>query len=302
VHYRRKRRGAPEDFLTIVSRRRGSLILVAVLLAPLIARAEPSNAWSAVAAPSAGPARVVGGVAQGCLAGAVRLPDDGPGYQVIRLSRRRDFGHPDLVAFIARLGRQAQAAGLAPFYVGDMAQPRGGPLPFGHASHQSGIDADIWFNLDPKPALAPAARETVALPSMLRAGGRDIDRQRFGARQVTLLRLAAGDPAVDRIFVNAAIKDALCRGVAGATTGGRDWLRRIRPWWGHDEHFHVRLACPAGSPDCEAQAPLPPGDGCDATLAWWRARKPPVPAAAPRPPPAPKLPAACAAILTAPAG
>ena len=278
-------------------------MLAVLLLAPIVAHAQPSNAWSAVAAPAAGPAAAIGGVAHGCLAGAVRLPDDGPGYQVIRLSRRRDFGHPDLVAFITRLGRQAQAAGLAPFYVGDMAQPRGGPLPFGHASHQSGIDADIWFNLDPKPPLAPAARESVPLPSMLRAGMRDIDRQRFGAPQVTLLRLAAADPAVDRIFVNAAIKDALCHGVAGATKGGRDWLHRIRPWWGHDEHFHVRLKCPAGSPECEAQAPLPPGDGCDATLAWWRKQKPPAPlpaAAAPHPPPSPKLPASCAAVLAAP--
>jgi penicillin-insensitive murein endopeptidase len=264
-------------------------------------RAEPSNEWSVIAAPAAGPARVVGGVAHGCLAGAMRLPDDGPGYEVIRLSRHRDFGHPDLVAFIARLGRQAQAAGLQPFYVGDMAQPRGGPLPFGHASHQTGIDADIWFDLDAKPPLAAAARESVALPSMLHAGLRDIDRKRFGPRQVKLLRLAAADPAVDRIFVNAAIKDALCRGVAGATQGGRDWLHRIRPWWGHDEHFHVRLKCPAGSPDCETQAPLPPGEGCDATLAWWRAQKPPPVHAAIAPRPlAPKRPAACAAILAAP--
>ena len=286
-----------------VNRRLVSLALAVLLLAPAIARAQSVNEWSAAVAPAAGAPRVIGGVAHGCLAGAARLPDDGPGYQVIRLSRHRDFGHPDLVAFIARLGRQAQAAGLAPFYVGDMAQPRGGPLPFGHASHQTGIDADLWFNLDPKPPLAPAARESVALPSMLRAGRRDIDRQRFGARQVTLLRLAAADPAVDRIFVNAAIKDALCHGIAGATKGGRDWLRRLRPWWGHDEHFHVRLKCPAGSPDCETQAPLPPGDGCDATLAWWRAQKPPPEHAviAPRRP-TPTLPAACAAILAAPPG
>jgi len=279
------------------------LVIAYLLLAPAAGRAEPGNEWSAVTTPVPGAPRVIGGVAHGCLAGAARLPDDGPGYQVIRLSRRRDFGHPDLVAFIARLGRQAQAAGLAPFYVGDMAQPRGGPLPFGHASHQTGIDADIWFNLDPKPPLAPVARESVALPSMLRAGLRDIDRKRFGARQVTLLRLAANDPAVDRIFVNAAIKTALCHGVGGATKGGRDWLHRIRPWWGHDEHFHVRLKCPANSPECEAQAPLPPGDGCDATLAWWRAQKlpPPRPAIAPRPV-AQTLPPACAAILATPPG
>src|SRR5258708_13552871 len=161
-----------------------------LLLIPAIALAQPSTEWSLVPAPSAGPARVSGGVAHGCLAGAVRLPDDGPGYQVVRVSRRRDSGHPDLVAFVARLTRQAQAAGLAPFYVGDMAQPRGGPLPFGHASHQTGLDVDIWFNLDPNPPLPPAAPENVALPPLLPPPLRAIDRRRFGPRQVTLLRPA----------------------------------------------------------------------------------------------------------------
>ena len=272
------------------------VLLVALLLAPAATRAEPSNEWSIVGGPSAGPARVVGGVSHGCLAGAVRLPDDGPGYATIRLSRRRNFGHPALIAFIERLGRRAQAAGLAPFYVGDMAQPRGGPLPYGHASHQTGIDADIWFNLDSKSKLPPAARETVALPSMLRAGTGSIDPERFGVRQVTLLRLAAEDPAVDRVFVNAAIKEALCRGVGGAK---RDWLQRIRPWYGHHEHFHVRLKCLADSPDCEAQAPPPPGDGCDASLAWWRAQPLPHAAAGARPP-SPPLPLACRTVLAAP--
>ena len=50
------------------------------------------------------------------------------------------------------------ASGLPVFYVGDMAQPRGGPLPFGHASHQTGLDVDIWFTLTPRPRLVPAAR------------------------------------------------------------------------------------------------------------------------------------------------
>jgi penicillin-insensitive murein DD-endopeptidase len=293
-------RVAADHRSTSLWRRFAPLIVVALLLAPDGLRAEPSNEWSLAAAPSAGPPRAIGGVSHGCLTGAVRLPDDGPGFEVIRLSRRRDFGHPDLVAFIERLGRRAAAAGLAPFYVGDMAQPRGGPLPYGHASHQTGIDADIWFNLDPKPPLAPEAREAVPLPSMVRADLHDIDPRRFGARQVTLLRLAATDPAVDRIFVNPAIKSALCRGVGGAGRGGREWLAHIRPWYGHDEHFHVRLRCPADSPGCEAQAPLPSGDGCDRTLAWWRAQKPPPHVTVAPRLPAPKLPAACAAILAAP--
>jgi penicillin-insensitive murein DD-endopeptidase len=282
-----------------MSRRLASPILVALLFAPLIARAEPSNAWSVVDAPGGGPARAIGGVTRGCLAGAVRLADDGPGYQVIRLSRRRDYGHPDLVAFIARLGRQAQAAGLQPFYVGDMAQPRGGPLPFGHASHQTGLDVDIWLTLQPKPYLPPQAREDVDLPSMLLANYREIDPRRFGPKQVALLRLAAADPRVERIFVNPVIKAALCRSELKRSESERAWLERIRPWYGHDEHFHVRLRCPAGSPDCEEQRPVPAGDGCGAELASWLAHLPP------RPPETaslrnPTLPAQCRAVLDAP--
>ena len=85
-----------------------------------------------------------------------------------------------------------------------------------------------------------------------------------------LLELAARDPAVDRIFVNPAIKRALCR----EATGDRSWLHRIRPWFGHDYHFHVRLACPPGATQCRQQAPLPPGDGCGADLAWWFTPRP----------------------------
>src|ERR1700752_4031049 len=96
----------------------------------------PSNLWSRIETPFAGVPRVIGGVAHGCLVGAAELPPDGPGYAAIRLSRHRNFGHPMLVHYIEALGRATAAAGLPVFYVGDMAQPRGGPLPFGHASHQ----------------------------------------------------------------------------------------------------------------------------------------------------------------------
>ena len=192
-------------------------VFAAVLFAPL----AYASFWSEATSPSPGPARVIGGAGDGCIAGAVALPFDGEGYQAIHVSRRRYFSHPETVAFVERLGRRAAASGLAPFYVGDMSQPRGGPLPEMHVSHQNGVDVDIWFNLDPKPALAPEARESVDLPSMILPDGSAIDPARFGRRQVELLRLAASDPSVDRIFVHPAIKRALCQGVGGAGTGNR---------------------------------------------------------------------------------
>jgi penicillin-insensitive murein endopeptidase len=265
--------------------------MIAALTASALAAESP---WGAVVAPSPGPTRVIGGPANGCIAGAAALPADGPGFSAIRVSRHRFYGHPDTIAFVERLGLAARAAGLAPFYVGDMAQPRGGPMNSGHGSHQNGMDVDIWFNLDAKPTLAVAAREIVDLPSMVLADKSAIDPKRFGARQVTLLRLAAGDARVDRIFVHPTIKRALCDGLAGPERG---WLHKLRPWYGHDEHFHVRLSCPAGAPACVGQAPVPPGDGCDASLAWWLEPHPPAPKPAVPRPPKPKLPAQCAAVL-----
>jgi penicillin-insensitive murein endopeptidase len=259
--------------------------------------ALPSNDWSRIAHPTSGPPRSIGFFANGCIAGAVALPHDGPGYEVIRLSRNRYYGQPSTVAFVERLGRETQTAGYPPIYIGDMGQPRGGPLPFGHASHQDGLDVDIWFTADTKPNLPHAARESVPLPSMLGSNG-TIDPTRFGPRQVALLRLSAADPDVERIFVSPAIKLALCRGAAGSLSGGSAWLHRLSPWWGHDDHFHVRLRCPADSPDCQAQPPVPPGDGCGAGLEHWAHHlKPPSVATTPA---VKRLPKACQAVLDQP--
>jgi penicillin-insensitive murein endopeptidase len=255
--------------------------------------AERRNIWSLLDTPTAGPAQAIGSTADGCLSGGVQLPPDGPGYEVIRLSRRRYFGHADMVDFVQSLGKRAQAAALPLFYVGDMAQPRGGPLPFGHASHQTGIDVDIWFTTETKPGLSLAAREEPPLPSMIVAGDNPhVDTSEFSKRQVALLRLAADDPRVDRIFINPVIKLAMCRGFGGATAGGKIWLQKLRPWWGHDDHFHVRLRCPGNSPDCEPQKPIPDGDGCDASLEdWTHHLTPPKTPPGPRPPKI--MPAAC---------
>ncbi|HXE27474.1 MAG TPA: penicillin-insensitive murein endopeptidase [Stellaceae bacterium] len=269
-------------------------LAVALLLVAVPAR---PSAWSDQTVPSSGPADSIGKPAAGCLAGAARLPFDGPGYQVIRISRDRYFGNPETVRFVQDLARKSKVAGLADFYVGDLSLPRGGPMPNGHASHETGIDVDIWDNLEPKPLLLPPDRENVPLPSMLTANGKALDLTRFSARQVTLLRLAATDPRVDRIFVSPVIKRALCQGEFSAAVGDRSWLHRLRPWYGHDDHFHVRLACPAGSTDCVRQAPVPAGDGCDASLAWWFQPRPqPQPQAAP-PPRRPILPAACQKLI-----
>ena len=63
----------------------------------------------------------------------------------MRLSRNRNWGHPKLVEFLERLSAKGAKVGWPGLLVGDMAQPRGGPMLTGHASHQVGLDADIWL-------------------------------------------------------------------------------------------------------------------------------------------------------------
>jgi len=274
-----------------------ALAAALVLLAGRVPAAAAE--WHEAVGPTAGPSRVIGGPANGCLAGAVPLPPEGEGYQVIRLSRDRFWGHPELVDYLQDLGRNVAAAGLGTMLVADMQQPRGGPMGYGHVSHQSGVDADVWLELG-LPPLPRARREDLRYASTLAPGTRRVDPARFGPAQVELVRLAATDPRVDRILLNPAIKLALCE----RSWPDRTWLRRIRPWRGHDGHMHVRLRCPADSPACVETRPIPPGDGCGDELASWF-RPAPREEAPRRPqtgPPRPALPAACAAVLSAPPG
>ncbi|MCK8783359.1 penicillin-insensitive murein endopeptidase [Roseomonas sp. NAR14] len=260
----------------------------------LVAMREAAReTWGRATLPAAGPARSIGGAGLGCLAGAEALPAEGPGWLVVRRSRNRFWGTPLLVDTIARLAGRARAAGLPPLRIGDMSQPRGGPMTFGHGSHQTGLDVDVWLDLSGAP-LPPAARESVQFPSLVLPGGAAVDPERWRPAHATLIRLAAEQPEVDRIFVNPAIKRRLCGEFAGAA-----WLRRVRPWYGHDSHMHVRLRCPAGDAGCEPQAPVPAGDGCGTALDWWFSPASRAPATRPPGPP-PRLPAACAGVLAAP--
>ena len=252
--------------------------------------------WSRVEGPTGGSPRSVGETNSGCIAGAQSLPLEGKGYQVMHIERNRYWGHVDLVKAIKLLGKQSAQRDLGMLMVGDLGQPRGGPLPFGHRSHQSGLDVDIWFNLNPQIlAEANAMRSNINAPSMLNDSQTGLARERWTADHVTLLELAANLPGVDRIFVNPYIKKELCESVVG----NRDWLRVIRPWYNHDDHFHMRLSCPADSPGCRSQEPVPIGDGCDSSLDWWF-QHPTVTTPKPHPAPAPQLPGECRDILAEP--
>jgi len=247
-------------------------------------------------------ARSIGFYSSGCLAGAVALPINGPTWQVMRLSRNRNWGHPTLIGFLERLAENAKKVGWNGLLVGDMSQPRGGPMLTGHASHQVGLDADIWLTPMPDRKLSAEEREFMSAVNMVAEDRRDVDPKVWTHTRTALIRAAAEDPDVERIFVNAAIKKALCR-EAGPD---RSWLAKVRPWWGHDYHFHVRIFCPPDSPQCKPQPEPPSGDGCGHDLDFWFSPgvlHPPPPAQPAKPRPAltmANLPAACRQVLMAP--
>ena len=135
----------------------------------------------------------------------------------------------------------------------------------GHASHQVGLDADIWLTPMPERELTRLEREEMSATMVVAKSRKDVDPEIWTPAHAAIIKAAAEDPKVERIFVNAAIKKALCR----STDTDRNWLRKVRPMWGHDYHFHIRMSCPAGNPDCRPQDAVPPGDGCGKELDWW---------------------------------
>ena len=249
------------------------------------------------------PAQPFGSYARGCLAGAQQLPETGPHWQAMRLGRNRNWGHPITLDFIRDLaGFAAQQPGWRGLYIGDISQPRGGPMASGHASHQMGLDVDIWMLPPQRLDLSRSARENISSQSMRRANGAYVNAH-WGAGHHAIIEAAAKDPRVARIFIFPGAKLQMCKDA----TGNRDWLRKLRPWWGHHAHFHVRLACPKDAQGCENQPAPPAGDGCAEAAQWQADILNPPPPRPDAPKPKPKralqladLPASCRAVLAPP--
>jgi len=256
--------------------------------------------------PTLGKAMAIGYYPRGCLQGGVPLAVTGPTWQVMRVSRNRMWGHPSLVNFLEKFApRAAKATGWNGILVGDMAQPRGGPLPFGHMSHQIGLDVDIWFMPMPDHVLSAEEREKTSAINLVSDDWMHINPKTWSLADIAFIKTAAEQPDVERVLVNAAIKKELCR---VEDKKKPDWLAKVRPWYGHHDHIHVRLKCPADSPNCRAQPPVPGDDGCSAkALEFWfsdkvlHPPKPATPAKPPRPLTLADLPPACKNVLDAPA-
>jgi len=250
--------------------------------------------------------KAIGSYAKGCLAGAAALESEGPAWQAMRLSRNRHWAHPAMVDLIKRLAREARAEdGWPGLLVGDLSQPRGGPMPSGHASHQIGLDADVWLTPMPQRTLTDREREEISAVEMVTERRDKVNPKVWTEAHARLIKRAASYPEVARIFVHPPIKKQLCQWAKG----NRSWLAKVRAYWGHTFHFHIRMKCPRGSTNCENQPAAQPADGtgCGAELAYWMKatrwtppKKPDPGAKAPKPPPPvmlANLPRQCRAVI-----
>ena len=257
--------------------------------------------------PSLGKAMAIGYDPRGCLQGGVALPVNGPTWQVMRVSRNRNWSHPSLVRFLEKFApAAAKATGWNGILVGDMAQPRGGPTPYGHRSHQTGLDVDVWFMPMPGHTLSAEEREKTSAINLVADDWKRVNPKTWTPQHAAFIKTAAEQPGVERVLVNAAIKKEMCRVDSYRKS---NWMAKIRPWYAHHDHIHVRMECPDDSPACRGQPEVTneEDNGCsDKALAHWFSDKvlnPPKPTTPPKPPrplTMADFPPACQAVLAAP--
>lgn len=145
--------------------------------------------WQKITHPVPGAAQSIGSFANGCIIGADTLPVQSDNYQVMRTDQRRYFGHPDLVMFIQRLSHQAQQRGLGTVLIGDMGMPAGGRFNGGHASHQTGLDVDIFLQL-PKTHWSQAQLLRPQALDLVSRDGKHVVPSRWSSDIASLIKLA----------------------------------------------------------------------------------------------------------------
>ncbi len=273
-----------------------------ILSGNLLAGAElAKNLFGAHTTGSTGFADPIGSYARGCAAGLIQLSETGDSWEAMRLSRNRNWGHPDLIESLINWSKKAKSYGWGGLYIGDISQPRGGPMLTGHKSHQIGLDVDIWLKPKSDIPLSISERETVLPISMSKSRGAQVN-DNWTQNHHKVLRDISKDERVSRIFIFPGAKVKMCRD----EKGDKNWLRKVRPWWGHNYHIHIRIKCPDGASKCQNQYPPPRGDGCKEAENWVKKIFNPPPPIRLRPKFKPRpeilisdLPKACLSVLMA---
>lgn len=213
--------------------------------------------------PTPGKSEAIGHYSKGCLVGAKTFKGDERGLILSQTRRGRFWAHSELIDVLTELGEFSYRTLKKNVVVGDLSLSRGGPTVGGHNSHQNGLDVDIWFHLFKGKGKDFEFWQTEEMRSALK------DKS-FGRDQLMMLAFLAQDKRVERIFVHPVIKKRICEQSSEfrKPSFSSEQLRKIRPWYGHDDHLHLRLKCPEDNKKCEVQNEPPPGDGCD-QLDWW---------------------------------
>lgn len=216
------------------------------------AAADKSRAKKAKAdASSKGAASSIGAPNQGRLGKGARLR---PTKHLEIRKNARTWGTPELVKAIKRAAAAvAREHRGSKMFVGDLSAKRGGSIE-GHNSHQSGRDVDIAFYVSNSKGDAVHPRRFVAFDDAGR--GRSLTWARFDdARNWTLVEALLTDEqaGVRYIFISNALKARLLAYAAKKKVSAELITKAagalVSPAGAdvHDDHMHVRIACPASS-------------------------------------------------------
>jgi len=224
----------------------------------------PQYKWHEATEPTGNQTRVYGGYTAGCIDGAVKLPEKGVGYIAANYNNNRLYGHPKLIKLIEETSITMKEKYGKTILIGDLGQARGGPAPLktsAHRSHQNGLDVDIWYRNINKDNIT---EEDVYPQTVLSFFKNKLSNKHWNESHVELLKYVAQQNDVERILLNPHVKKAMC-----SQYSNEKWIHKLRPWWGHHKHFHVRLKCPKNDITCKKQDPVPNEDSCGEPLNWW---------------------------------
>jgi penicillin-insensitive murein endopeptidase len=191
--------------------------------------------------------------------------DDYKKSGVVKLfkSRGQNFGTSDIMRALTGLAKHMKTTypTIERTQIGDISAVEGGRIPR-HKSHQNGLDADVVYyrvnELSQSPQYPEWAEDFVVKSKLT--------KNFHIERNWEAMKYLVHNHDVGRIFVDSAIKKALCEfaNQKGELESETEVLRRLRREDAvHMHHFHLRLKCPAGSPDCESQVEPPEGHGCN---------------------------------------